>query len=77
VAVQRALTTDAPAPASVSGSELAAEAVESAVVRHEAGETGGQRPEKEPPSVEELCDEVIRIVIRELILDKERAAGMW
>jgi hypothetical protein len=77
VAVQRVPGADTPAPASLSGSELAAEAIESAVVRHEVGETGGGRREAEPPNPEDVADRVYSLMVQELVLDKERAAYGW
>jgi hypothetical protein len=78
MAVQRAADTAASTPASQSGSEIAAEAIESAVVRQNVAETSGrQRSGQEPPDPQDIADKVYRLMVQELMLDRERAAGGW
>lgn len=78
VAVQRAPAGDTTVPASLSGSEIAAEAIESAVVRQNVAETSGQqRAGQEPPDPNDIADKVYNLIARDLMLDRERAAYGW
>jgi Domain of unknown function (DUF4157) len=72
-AIQRAPTSDRPAPASISSSEVAAEAIEAQMVRDNAGE----RASAKPPDPEDVADRVYALMALDLQLDRERAAYGW
>lgn len=75
--VQRAPAANT-VPASQSGSEIAAEAIESAVVRQGVGANANeQQGGSEPPSPEAIADKVYGLIARDLMLDRERAAYGW
>ncbi len=77
LAVQRTPGPNAPAPASLSGSEVAAEAIEQAMVRQRVGATAENQAGKEPPDPEDIADAVYGLIVRDLVLDRERAAYGW
>jgi hypothetical protein len=71
------------APAGVPRSEVAAEAIESAAYQ---AQQQGQQPDKPPtpkrakqapPDPEEIADRVYRLIVQDLVLDRERAAYTW
>jgi hypothetical protein len=74
--VQRA-AANRPAPASTSSSELAAEAIETEMVREQAGDSGSGRASTKPPDPEDIADRVYELIAQDLILERERAAYGW
>jgi hypothetical protein len=74
--VQRS-TASRAAPASTSSSELAAEAIESQVIREQSGESAAGRASAKPPDPEDVADRVYALIAQDLILERERAAYGW
>jgi hypothetical protein len=75
--VQRAPAAGRPAPASLSSSEVSAEAIEAQMVREQAAESVGERATAKPPDPEDVADRVYALMARDLLLDRERAAYGW
>ena len=72
-AVQRALPS---APAGLASSEASAEAVESAALEAQMG----RRQEKSlapPPDPEQVAERVYSLIVKELLIDRERGAHGW
>lgn len=64
------------ATAGLSSSEVSAEAVERAA-RSEQSRQPRRRGGAPPPDLEEIADQVYRLIVQDLLIDRERAAYGW